>query len=298
MALKGIMKLQKNDLTRAYSRSPLFSTLIRLLFRDHLTILTYHEIEPDFFSGHLKFLQKHYSVVSLSEVRRAFLKKDKHTLPPFSLLITFDDGWKSDYHLLPVLRRYQCRITIFIVGGLVNTNRRIWNFVKDLSDDENHWLKAQPNEKKNQYLEEVYDHHPEKEYYERSVLNLTEIVTMMPYVDFQSHTMFHPLLSKCSNSELIYELSASKKRISQIIGDEVYAIAYPYGDAGQRERQAAHAAGYQIGRVSGSPGLNRLEDSDPMALQAITVGAKSSTEDLKMQIARGHVRTLLSGLKV
>lgn len=59
-------------------------------------------------------------------------------------------------------------------------------------------LKAASVDEKDKVLRERYGYYPEKEYEERSILNLRENKEMRPYVDFQSQGMFHNVLPLCS----------------------------------------------------------------------------------------------------
>lgn len=273
-------------------RLPLFKGLRRWLAKRYVIILLYHKIDPDLFASHLEYLKRNYNIIALRDLRDAFVSKMGKVLPLRSLVITFDDGWKSNYKLLPVFRKHDRPVTIFLAAGLVNTNRKIWNFAIDRTDRmENDRLKALPNEEKERLLKDKYSHYPEKEYCERSMLNKTEIEEMALHVDFQSHGMFHPVFTMCSEKELAFELSESRKLLSQMTNTEIYAIAYPYNRAWVREREAARAAGYQLGRIGGRR-LNRL-NGDPMALKAIGIKGDSSMEDLAKSIVWAQIREFL-----
>jgi peptidoglycan/xylan/chitin deacetylase (PgdA/CDA1 family) len=260
----------------------------------HITMLLYHQIDPDSFSAHLEYMKKeHYNIISLRDIRDAFLLVRPKALPPRSLVITFDDGWKSNYSLLPVLQEYNCPVTIFLPVGIVGTNRKIWNYALDQSSyQENNWLKTLSNEEKDRYLKQKYGHYPKREYEKRSVLNIAEIKEMKSRVDFQSHSMFHPVLTMCSKKELAFETVKSREILSKITGSEVYAIAYPYGRVGKREKEAARAAGYQLGRTAANHGLN-WPHVDEMALRAIGVGSTGTLKELKKNIAWAHLRMLI-----
>lgn len=291
MEIKVINRLLKNFIIWLFTL-PLFTDLRRWISKRYFTILLYHMIDPDLFASHLEYLKRNYNIIPLRDVRDTFILKRKKVLPPQSLVITFDDGWKLNYKLLNVIRKYDTPVTIFLTAGLVNTNRKIWNFaLEPWSKTENERLKAMPNEDKNQYLREKYGHYPEKEYDERSMLNQKEIEEMTPYVDFQSHGMFHSVLTICSKEELTFELSKSKGVLSTITNSEIYAISYPYNRAGIREMDAAREIGYKVGRMGGRV-LNSLNDN-PMALKAIGIRNDSSTEDLVKSIIGAQIRKLL-----
>ena len=78
------------------------STLVRV------TVLLYHEIEPNIFEDHLNIFRKYYSFITLNDLINHFVSGK--SLPPNSLLITFDDGYKSNYHLISKLKKVQILI--------------------------------------------------------------------------------------------------------------------------------------------------------------------------------------------
>ena len=263
-----------------------------MVTKRNITILLYHQIEPDLFSTHLEYLQTNYNVISLRQARTALIFSKKNNLPNRSLVITFDDGWRSNFSLFPILTKHNCNVTIFLPASFINTKRKIWNYILDESQQlMNNRLKEVSNCERVRILGQKYGYYQEKEYQERTLLNLSEIEKMKSYVDFQSHGMFHSVFTKCSETELRTELVESKRLLTDILQKEIYAIAYPYGRAGKREIEAARDAGYDIGRISNSPFLNRIDD-DPMSLAAVGVKSGSTVEDLQRAIALAEIRTL------
>ena len=262
---------------------------------NYFTILLYHRPKRRVFEKHVKFLEKNYHIIRLRDVYES-LRLDKLNLPPHSLIITIDDGYKSNYSLLSVLRDYNIHINIFVLVGLINTNRKIWNYVVDpLNKFENDMLKKIYNEEKNEYLMEKYNYYPRREYKKREMLNYSEIEQMKSHVDFQSHGMFHPFFTKCSEVELNFELNVSKKLLEKITNDEVFAIAYPYGKFGNREIKAARYAGYTLGRIANLYCLNQINDN-PMILKAVNIEDKESIHDLEKKLALAQIVTILCSL--
>ncbi len=51
-------------------------------------------------------------------------------------------------------------------------------------------------------LEEKLDYWPENEYSERQSLTRIEIMELLPYVNYRSHTKSLPLFSNCSKSSI------------------------------------------------------------------------------------------------
>jgi len=261
--------------------------------RKKITILLYHQISADLFESHLKFLTKRYNVISLERLRQALYRETNEELPPNPLVITFDDGWQSNYGLLPVIKKYQAPVTIFITTGLVGTCRKIWNYTLERQGQEkdlNTHLKNISNREKNSFLQKHNGYFPEKEYEDRDFLTLDEMKQMTPYVDFQSHGRFHPVFTMCSDEELLQEMIDSKKHIEDTFGHKCYAIAYPYGRHDQRVAELAQRAGYSLARVANKPALNGLY-SDPFRLMAIGVDESASLSVLASLIAMAEVKT-------
>lgn len=79
-------------------------------------------ITPDRFESHLKMLRAEgYNLISAAQFG-AFLD-GRQALPDRSVLITFDDGYASNYHLgLPLLQKYQAPALVFPVMKYFDTD--------------------------------------------------------------------------------------------------------------------------------------------------------------------------------
>jgi peptidoglycan/xylan/chitin deacetylase (PgdA/CDA1 family) len=272
------------------SELPGIKQLIQRRLKKYYTILLYHRIEPELFDEHLTYLLREYKIIPLSYFEKQ-IQKNEPELPRNSLIITFDDGWASNYQLLPVLKKHNVKITIFLIAGLVNTNRKLWNIIiRDAYPNINKELKEIPNKEKNRILKEKFN--IEQEFPERTILNYKEIHEMQTMVEFQSHSMHHPILPQCTDDELEEELIESKKLIEKITKKSVYAFAYPYNRAGEREKKAALRAGYKICRT-GKGKLNNFSQ-DPLMLRSIPINRDTSISELKLLIAKGKLRTILN----
>jgi len=77
------------------------------------------------FEGIMSHLARNYKVLSMDEAVRHLQERSK--LPPFSAVITFDDGFASNYHLaFPVLRRYNLPAIIYLATEFVDQKKPIW----------------------------------------------------------------------------------------------------------------------------------------------------------------------------
>jgi len=61
----------------------------------------------------------------------------------------------------------------------------------------------------------------------------------------QSHTMTHPMLGECDESQITYELETSKKIIEDKIGAPVKYLSLPFGSSNERVITIAKQLGYQ-----------------------------------------------------
>jgi len=61
----------------------------------------------------------------------------------------------------------------------------------------------------------------------------------------QSHTMTHPMLGECEESEITYELETSKRIIEDKIGSPVKYLSLPYGSLNERVIAIAKQIGYK-----------------------------------------------------
>jgi len=86
----------------------------------------------------------------------------------------------------------------------------------------------------------------------------------LPGAKIGSHGANHVALTQCDDATLRNELTSSRHYLEDELGREVRTLAYPYGAADHRVRDAALAAGYQLGACS-LAGINAPE-RDPLLL--------------------------------
>ena len=121
---------------------PFFSNLLSLEFRvsgfpwllrhtlqkKKTTILMFHHPDVEFFDQTLTALKKRYNIIPFSLFLRS-LSDQTIKLPTQSLILTFDDGWISNFELLPVLQKHKTPVTIFLMAGIADTMHHPWFFV-------------------------------------------------------------------------------------------------------------------------------------------------------------------------
>lgn len=108
--------------------------LLMMISKPKLAVLGYHSftkeksddqfvMELDQFEEQLKYLKKHnYKTISLDEAYDIF--KNKKKIPRKTVMITFDDGYQSNYDLaFPILKKYKMKAVVFVVGYHAETSK-------------------------------------------------------------------------------------------------------------------------------------------------------------------------------
>ncbi len=106
-----------------------------------LTILLYHgvtdvqsqgienyskkHISVDTFLAQIKYLKKNCNTISIEDYL-AF-RENRESLPPKTVIITFDDGFKNNYTTAaPILDELGLPAVFYVCGGVVDTDLMFW----------------------------------------------------------------------------------------------------------------------------------------------------------------------------
>ncbi len=182
--------------------------------------LQYHKVTNRFEMGGtwtpVSFFKKHVEVVKLRRLKsltRDELKNKNWTSE--NVLFTFDDGYQCVFeNAYPLLRDAGFVGAVFVVTNYIGKKNN-W--------DINFGLK--------------FSH--------MNVAQLRELHAEGWIIGSHSHN--HLDLTRLPHAKLKNELRISKETLEDIIGDKVFAIAYPYGRYNQRVLEAAAEAGYVVG---------------------------------------------------
>jgi peptidoglycan/xylan/chitin deacetylase (PgdA/CDA1 family) len=186
----------------------------------YLPILTYHKIsyqkefglntiEPDKFKLQLEIL-KYYKYYF-----RTFKSIDPERLVKQQIILTFDDGYECIYrHAYPLMQELQIPGVIFIISDYIN----------------------QKNDWEPYNLQRKYTH-----------LSRDQIIELhQSGFEIGSHGRRHLYLNNKPDKIIIAETADSKKRIEDLIGDEVISFCYPFGRYNQRVARFVQHAGYKF----------------------------------------------------
>jgi len=258
-----------------YSGLPLLFR--ELLQRNKVTILEFHNMKPENANYAFPWLKTHYNIIGLQDYLDAVQSGKK--LPKKAVIATFDDGHKGNYELLPIIKRLQIPVTIFLCSDIVGTHRHFWFLQSKAMFPERHQgLKELPNHLRLERLAESYGFEQTQEFDDVHALSREQIEEMKPFVDFQSHTCFHPCLPQCDDKTSFDEISLSKQHLERDYDLHINAISYPNGDYTDREVRFLQEAGYTCG-VTVDHGYNDLH-SDLFRLKRISVNDARSLDEL------------------
>jgi peptidoglycan/xylan/chitin deacetylase (PgdA/CDA1 family) len=256
--------------------------------------------------------------------------------PVDGIVVTIDDGYANNYHLaFPVLKKYGVPATIFITSGFVDRTTPLWRDWLDfivafasarprvfewrreripLFQDEGgavdriagplrSRLRQMPIREAHALLRNLetalevrfdWDRLPES----LRPLAWDEIRAMQRtgLVSFGSHTVSHPVLSKCSIDEQWSEITYAHRRLETELGARCSVFAYPYGkssDYTEATKQLVAKAGCRLA-LSAESGFNTRQ-TDRHSLSRW--GADISLEDLHFIIGGGPALSAMLGLR-
>lgn len=185
-------------------------------------ILMYHSVDrsgstisvtPENFRRQMRyFASKGWHSISLGQL--ASHLSDNTPLPPRAFVITFDDGFESvAREAWPVMREHGFSGTVFLATGYVNA-AATWSGDPLLA--------------------------------RMRIMDWESVRKLAAEgMEFGSHAITHPFLTKCSDAELIRELRESRDAIRSATGQAVDTFCYPYGDYNERVIEAVQQAGYR-----------------------------------------------------
>lgn len=160
------------------------------------------------------------------------LLASQKTIPPKTVVITFDDGYEDNYSVaLSVLKKYNLHASVFMITGIINGERtpRGGTNIKMLSSD-------QIKQMKNSGL-----------------------------VDFYPHTNSHPKLTDINQEAMINEISVSRSVLEREFGCQANIFAYPYGKYNEvvikelKRQNFRGAVTVNVGRIKNTANLFLLK---------------------------------------
>lgn len=230
-----------------------------------LTILMYHKVDElhsgvrypgNFVSP--KLFERQMNALLLWGYRAITLEQwldyregKLETLPNKPLVITFDDGYTCfGDHAWPVMKPLGLRASVFLVAGQIGG----WNS----------W---------------------DRDEVRLPLLGAERIRTLQDEgVQFGSHSFSHVPLAKIDPAKSFDELTRSRAVLSDLLGRDVTALAYPFSNQRKDVRELVRRAGYRCA-VRGSGRMN-WRSTSPFGLRRIKIDNSVSVARLKRLLFR------------
>ncbi|AWI76801.1 polysaccharide deacetylase [Parazoarcus communis] len=180
-----------------------------------------------------------YTVLSMDQVL-ACLRGDTPT-PPRAVALTFDDGYENFYeYAFPVLQRYGFPAMVYLIA--------------DLLGQPSSWFAADGR-----------DTPP--------LMSAARILQLRKAgIDFGSHSATHQKLAKCEDQRIMEEVTRSKAKLEDLLGEPVRHFCYPYGSHDLRAVNAVAAAGYLTATTCARAPATPTDDPLTLPRKAISHG--------------------------
>ena len=192
-----------------------------------MSVLCYHSVtcgwddpvsvEPDDFESQCTLLRATRTVVPLASVKERLAGGQK--LPARTAVLTFGDGF-ADFAewAVPIMLRLGLPAAMYIVAGSVTEAGVPVNWIRGMEPSD-----APP------LLEPAQIRELRRQGWE-----------------IGSHSMAHRDLPTLSEQECLADLTESRELLSDLLGEHVDTLAYPFGRHAAHVRRAAERAGYTL----------------------------------------------------
>ncbi|PPR35182.1 MAG: hypothetical protein CFH25_00407 [Alphaproteobacteria bacterium MarineAlpha6_Bin3] len=258
--------------------------LIRnFIARKKVTIILYHNPKEEVLEKHLNYLNKKYNFIKLEDLTYSLYKKTWKNMPNFPLIITFDDGYKNNYKLINLFKKYKVKPTIYLCTKIVNSLKLFW--FKVLNDKSKEHLKRVSQSERERILRKKFNFSKDNvvSKSQRQSLSKNEIINMKENVNFESHSRYHPILPKCTEEESLSEIKLSRNDLKKLFKRKFDHFSFPNGDYSQREVNYLKKFGYKTSRTC-DIGWNYF-DTNPFLLKTCLITDTASISMLKAQIS-------------
>ncbi len=245
------------------------------------------------FKQQMEYFLNTYEIISLDQLAQYI--REKKSLPPKAVAITFDDGYLDNYlYAYPFLKAHHIPATIFLATGYIEANKLFWwdkigyllkhsnqrqfhldelgefSLVSDIDVPRIQSKIATPmkalSEDRRSFLinklSEISGADIPPDLTKGIILSWDRIKEMSnDGISFGAHSVNHPVLTNIPLSHARWEIKQSKTDIETVLNKNVSAFAYPNGDYNTDLISVVKESGYDCA-VSFTPGkFLRPEDN-------------------------------------
>jgi peptidoglycan/xylan/chitin deacetylase (PgdA/CDA1 family) len=213
-------------------------------------------ITVDQFSQFLQYFLKYdYNFITPNDVIKGLNPNKKY------IMVTFDDGYFNNIHILPVLKKYKIPAVFFIPTNNIIKNKSFWWDVlyrqriktglsmREIINEGNQ-LKAKKNQEIEQYL---IDRFGEKAFHPISDIDRPftpmelKKISQEKYVLIGNHTSDHAILTNYNLDEINSQMRDAQDYINHITGSSPIIISFPDGKYSDEVIKVSKQIGFQLG---------------------------------------------------
>lgn len=312
-------------------------TIWRRLMQRRLLVLVYHGVTADAlpddapawhhvpsarFREQIAWLRRHYDILDidtgLERLRRGEIRKP-------TACITFDDGYLNNKTVaLPVLAEHRAPATIYLVTGMIGTDRRLWTVemetalrrssvdhidlsmldlgvrpLNEMADrvsaarEIGRAIKNRPAAQRQGLLAAIHaliDGKADNTSGQFQLMSWEDVAAMerSGLVTFGAHTVNHECLSRLGNDDLAYEIGESWRAIREHVERPSRTFAYPNGgpqDFDDRAPQTLQSAGLDWALTT----IEGLNDTGTDAYRIRRVTVENDTTFARFRLAASGV---------
>jgi len=265
------------QLLRSSTQANVWPKLAELM-PDSLRILMYHRVcdpdasdffgmkanvsaTPSAFAAQIEYLSSHYNFIALDDCLAWIY--DGQPLPPRSIMITFDDGYRDNLtEAAPVLASRKIPFILFPALGYLEDQRVfLWDGVAEAFRNSPIKSASLPKLGQREWSKEGMDERVAQEWLRAisplpesarstAINNLSDILkfdilakppagTHLTWAELQemtrlgctmgAHTITHPMMVNMPPDEAAHEIESSKEALEKKLGTEVSSFAFPFG---------------------------------------------------------------------
>jgi len=290
----------------------LWRVLVKRPGSGKVTILVYHRVldldddhfpyyeknvscSPTMFERQMVYLKKRCNILSLEQY--VYARQSGSSLPPSSVIVTFDDGYRDIYtNAYPILRKHNVPAVLFVTTNFIEGRKLYWwdAIAKDIKETAvtsvdlqevgtfelgtSTWRKKaieeiadkltlMDEEKRKRVIDELIQKLKVKKHDEdisTAYVTWEHLCEMSKNnVEIGAHTLSHPNLTQLDDKTLSQELRECKQQIEHELNTSVTSFAYPYGHEGHFDPRvicALKEAGFMCACTTIYGSANRKDD--------------------------------------
>ncbi|HVQ16375.1 MAG TPA: polysaccharide deacetylase family protein [Vicinamibacterales bacterium] len=306
-----------NAVVRKYTRNRIVVLMYHGLVRDDDAVDGWSFMRAAEFDRQMAYLSQHCEVISLRQARLENGKPSKRK----RVVITFDDGYGSNYHIaFPILKKYGFPATVFVATKFVETGDMFWydkvsaavRHWKERTVDLTRWglgvfdlrggaaparwsdtqriltrmkaLTADGREEiANHLIAACKDESFRAAAYEPLSPAMLAEMTASGLVEIAAHTHGHEMLIQHPSAEVRETLLLANTLIAGWTGGPPKSFSYPNGDFNDTVKECVREAGYDCALTTEIG--EWTAQSDPLQIPRVGIGAYHSLAEFAVKVS-------------